>query len=174
MNNEHIFPFKKILIVGCGGAGKSTLAAELGRRFGLPVINLDKIWWLPNWQTRSERDFDDLLQAELQKPVWIIEGNYFRTFATRLVYADLCIFLDYPTDLCIKSVYERVQKYRGRSRPDMTDGCPEQVDPEFEQWILSYEKDVKPKMLGLLANSSIPYEIFNSREQADEWLKKWS
>lgn len=136
----------------------------------MPVVHLDKLWWLPDWQTRNENEFDELLLRELSAPSWIIEGNFVRTFALRLEYADFCIFLDYPIELCLKSVYERAEKYRGQSRPDITDGCIEHVDAEFEQWIRNYGKDVKPNMLSILEKSKVPYIVFKSREQADEWL----
>ena len=38
------FPYHKVLIVGCGGAGKSTLARAMGERFGLPIVHLDRLW----------------------------------------------------------------------------------------------------------------------------------
>ena len=38
---------QRILIIGCGGAGKSTLARALGEKTGLPVVHLDQIWWAP-------------------------------------------------------------------------------------------------------------------------------
>ena len=108
--------FKKILIVGCGGAGKSTLAVEMGNKFKLPVVHLDKLYWLPNWEIRPSEEFDSLLEDQLKKDEWIVDGNYDRTFELRLRYADLCIFLDYDTQLCIQSVIERVEKYKGTSR----------------------------------------------------------
>ncbi|MCB9821876.1 hypothetical protein H6801_00670 [Candidatus Nomurabacteria bacterium] len=39
MNN-----YNKILIIGCPGTGKSTLARKLGDITKLPVIHLDKFW----------------------------------------------------------------------------------------------------------------------------------
>ena len=41
---------ERILIIGCGGAGKSTLARRLGEKTGLPVVHLDKLYWRPGWQ----------------------------------------------------------------------------------------------------------------------------
>lgn len=81
--------FKKILIVGCGGAGKSTLAVEMGNKFKLPVVHLDKLYWLPNWEIRPSEEFDSLLEDQLKKDEWIVDGNYDRTFELRLRYADL-------------------------------------------------------------------------------------
>jgi len=57
--------FRRILVLGCGGAGKSTLAVELGRVAGLPVVHLDRLFWLPGWEHRSRSDFDFLLADEL-------------------------------------------------------------------------------------------------------------
>lgn len=36
---------KKIIIIGSGGAGKSTLAKQLGEKLELPVIHLDALFW---------------------------------------------------------------------------------------------------------------------------------
>ncbi|MDE7405914.1 MAG: hypothetical protein K2M89_03455 [Clostridiales bacterium] len=167
------FPYRKVLIVGCGGAGKSTLALEMGKRFGLPIVHLDKLWWLPDWQTRSEQEFDIILAAELAKNDWIIEGNFFRTFKTRLSAADFCIFLDYDTELCIQSVYARAEKYKGTTRPDMTDGCIEHVDDQFKNWITSFKEKVRPSMLSELKNGSTPYIVFRTREETASWLDKF-
>lgn len=167
------FPYRRVVIVGCGGAGKSTLAVEMGERFGLEVVNLDKLWWLPNWQNRSEQDFDELLFSNLKKDNWIIEGNYARTFEMRLKYADFCLFLDYDTELCMQSVYERAEKYKDTTRPDMTEGCVEYVSDEFKDWIVSFKENVRPSMLEILLNGSTPYIIFQTRDAASHWLAEY-
>lgn len=164
------FKYNKILIIGCGGAGKSTLACIMGEKFNLPVVHLDKLHWLPNWIERPTEQFDKLLLNELLKPQWIIDGNFNSSLDLRLKYADLCIFLDYDTDLCLKSVQERVEKYKGKTRPDMTEGCLEQVDDEFVEWINNYKQNVRPQSLQLVKNSKVDFLIFTIREQTDKWL----
>lgn len=164
------FPYKRVLIVGCGGAGKSTLAIEMSRIFSLPVVHLDKIGWLPNWQSRAADEFDALLDIELNKSSWIIDGNYRRTFSHRLKFADFCIFLDYSKEICINSVHERRSKYSGTTRPDMTADCEEIIDDEFIEWINSYKKTIRPKMIKSLKKSSVPYKIFTTREETTKWL----
>ena len=52
----------------------------------------------------------------------------------------------------------------------MTEGCPEQADPEFVEWIRSFDNNVKPKMIDTMKSSGVPYKIFLTREQAEEWL----
>jgi adenylate kinase family enzyme len=38
---------KRVVILGPGASGKSTLAIHLGEITGLPVIELDKLFWRP-------------------------------------------------------------------------------------------------------------------------------
>lgn len=40
---------KKVLIIGSGGAGKSTLSQKLGAKLAIPVIHLDMHFWKPGW-----------------------------------------------------------------------------------------------------------------------------
>ena len=55
-----MFPYNRVIIVGNSGSGKSTLAREMGERLGLPVVHLDKLFWLPNWIESSAADVDKL------------------------------------------------------------------------------------------------------------------
>lgn len=167
------FPYRKILIVGCGGAGKSTFARKIGTKFTLPVVHLDRLWWLPNWVNRSKEEFDEMLQNELKKPAWIMDGNFFRTFKLRLKYADFCIFLDFDTETCLKNVYARAEEFRGKTRPDMTDGCIERIDEEFEQWIRNYQTQTRPAMLEILGGSDVPHIVFKTREDTENWLNQF-
>ena len=42
--------YNRISIVGGSGTGKSTLAKMLSQKFNLPVVHLDSINYLPNWE----------------------------------------------------------------------------------------------------------------------------
>ncbi|MCI8499036.1 MAG: hypothetical protein HFE28_00285 [Clostridia bacterium] len=164
------FPYKRVLVVGCGGAGKSTLARVMGERFSLPVVHLDKLWWLSGWVEREREEFDTLLQAELEKPQWVIDGNFARTFARRLQFCDAVVFLDLPAEVCLKSIYARVEEYRGKTRPDMTEGCPEQADGEFCKWVENFNLTVRGDMLAAMQSCGKDYFVFPSREEAYAWL----
>jgi len=130
----------RIMIIGCGGAGKSTLARKLGEKLSIPVVHLDKLWWKPGW-IESERDaFDCALAAELEKPRWIMDGNFSRTLRMRLERCDTVIYLDFPRITCILSVLIRVLSNWGKTRPDMTPGCNERFDFEFLKWIWNYNR----------------------------------
>lgn len=44
----------KIAVIGYSGSGKSTLAGVLGERYDIPVLHLDRVHFLPDWQERED------------------------------------------------------------------------------------------------------------------------
>jgi adenylate kinase family enzyme len=58
---------KRIIIIGSGGAGKSTLAKRLGEISNLPVLHLDKLYWQPNWQEPNKTDWENKVSELLKK-----------------------------------------------------------------------------------------------------------
>ena len=144
-NNSRESGMKRILVIGCGGAGKSTLAKQLGETLSLPVHHLDKLWWKPGWVEESVERFDAELAKILKQDRWIIDGNYNRTLPERLKYADTVIFLDYSPWICLMRALKRIFRWHGRVRPDMGAGCPERLDLEFLRYIWTYNRRMRPR-----------------------------
>ena len=142
---------QRIMIIGCGGAGKSTLARQLGEKLGLPVVHLDQIWWAPgNWQHMEKGEFDAKLMEEMQKPQWILDGNFNRTIEMRLQECDTVIYLDLPRVTCLLSWIKRVIYNWGHARADMAPGCKEWFDPEMAGWIWNFNKKNRERYYCLL------------------------
>ena len=40
---------QRVLVIGCAGAGKSTLARQLSVALNLPLIGLDRAYWRSGW-----------------------------------------------------------------------------------------------------------------------------
>ena len=128
---------KRVLIIGCPGAGKSTFARALRYRTGLPLFYLDRIWHRPDGTSLSHADFDARLSEILCRDCWIIDGNYSGLcLEERLEQADHIAFLNFPRLRCLWRAWRRSPRYRGRPRADMAEGCPEKLDLEFVLWIL--------------------------------------
>lgn len=141
---------ERIMIIGCGGAGKSTLARQLGEKLDLPVVHLDKLFWKPNWVQVSQEEFDALHQAELAKERWIIDGNFNRTIDQRIERCDTVIYMDFSRFACLWGVVKRVLTTYGTVRPDMGEGCPERIDFEFLKWVWNFNKNKRERYYRLL------------------------
>ena len=142
---------ERIMIIGCGGAGKSTLARQLGEKTGIPVVHLDQIWWSPgNWQHLSREEFDRRLMTEVEKPRWILDGNFNRTLELRLEKCDTVVYLDSNRWVCLKNWIGRVIKNWGHARADMAEGCNEWFDPEMVRWLWRFNRDNRKRYYELL------------------------
>ena len=160
---------KRIMIIGCGGAGKSTLARKLGEKTGLPVVHLDRIFWSPgNWVHMEKDEFDAALELEMGKDRWIIDGNYQRTLETRVAAADMVILLDLPTDVCMEGVKSRI----GTKRPDLP-WVEDELDTEFEQYVLDFQTNKMPGIYSILDKYHTEKQIcvLNSRSEIDNFMK---
>ena len=141
---------KRVIIIGCGGAGKSTLARKLGEKTGLPVVHLDKLFWRPGWQSISQEEFDIRHRQALAEDAWIIDGNFNRTMAERVVRCDTIIYLDFSRTACLFGVLKRILTTYGTVRPDMGEGCPERIDFEFLKWVWNFNKKNRERNYTLL------------------------
>ena len=164
---------ERIIIIGCGSSGKSTLARQLGEKLNLPVIHLDQIWWAPgNWQHLEREEFDRRLMQELEKPRWIMDGNFNRTIEARLEQCDTVIYLDMNRLVCLKSWLGRVIQNWGHARPDMAEGCKEWIDLEFAAWIWNFNKNNQKRYYELLAQQKEKKVlIFKNRRQVAKFLE---
>jgi adenylate kinase family enzyme len=99
---------QRIFALGCAGAGKTTLARQLGERTGRPVICLDAIW-RPDWGPDEVERFRAIMAEAHAGEAWISDGNFaLATFDTRLARADLVVWLDRPSLACAWRAIGRV------------------------------------------------------------------
>ena len=163
---------ERILIIGCGGAGKSTLARQLGEKLSLPVVHLDRLYWKPGWVQESREEFDRKLAQELDKGRWILDGNFNRTMPQRMAKCDTVIYLDFPRVTCLLGVMKRILTTYGKVRPDMGDGCPERFDLEFLQWVWNYNKNNREQIYRLLDGANHAQKIIlKNRYTVKQFLK---
>lgn len=86
----------RINVIGTSGAGKTTLAARLGDRLGVPHIELDALNWGQNWTERPDADFRRDLADFMAQDAWVLCGNYSRVRPMLLERANTFVWLDYP------------------------------------------------------------------------------
>ena len=158
---------KKIIVIGCPGAGKSTFARALQQKTNIPLHHLDMMFWNKDKTTVPKSVFLDRLSAVLKTDEWIIDGNYGSTLELRLAACDTAVFLDYPLEICLNGIKER----QGKPRADMP-WIETEEDAEFIEFIKSYNEQQKPKVLELFKKYKDKNVIvFTSREQANTFLE---
>ena len=164
---------RRILVIGSGGAGKSTLARRIGDRLGLPVAHLDALYWRPGWTPMAEGDFDREVTRLIAAEAWVLDGNYSRTLDLRIPAADTIIFLDLPRLLCLWRILKRRIRFHRRSRPDMPAGCPEQISWEFIDWVWNYPGRQRSRVLDRLRAVAGDKRIFilESRSDVDRFVE---
>ncbi|WP_273752643.1 AAA family ATPase [Leuconostoc mesenteroides] len=150
---------KRVLLIGSGGAGKSTLARKMSKQLNITAFHLDKLLWKPNWQMTPKPE-----QA-------IIVNNLVRQ-DIRVAAADTIVFLDRSRFVCIYQVSKRLLQYRGTSRPDMQDDCPEKIDWDFLKWIWQFPNKQKVIIMNMFEtiDQSKNIVILKNKKQIEKFF----
>ncbi len=157
---------KKVIIIGCCGSGKSTFARYLHACTGIPLYHLDQLNWNVDKTTVEKTVFLERVRDVIQKDSWIIDGNYGSSIEIRMQACDTVFFLDYPVDICIQGIYDRV----GKVRTDMP-WIEDEVDEDLIEFVKNYEKEDRPEILNLLSKyKEKDIHIFHTREDAKTYL----
>lgn len=164
----------KIAVIGYSGAGKSTLARALGERYGIPVLHMDQVYWAPGWQERDRTEARHMVHEFMEQTEWVIDGNYTKfEYQRRLDEADTIVFLNFSRLACFFRAWMRFAHYRGHTRLDMSEGCPEKLDLEFMWWIL-WKGRTKSKREGywsILAQYPNKTVVLKSQKDIDRYME---
>ena len=86
---------QRMNIVGTSGSGKSTFSRALAKQLAYPYVEMDRLFWRPNWQQSSDEDFFAAITQHLAGECWVLDGNYNRSVAVKWARVDTVIWLDY-------------------------------------------------------------------------------
>lgn len=164
---------KRVVVIGSGGAGKSTFSRKLSEATGIEVIHLDGLYWKPNWQKTPAEEWERTVAGLVKRESWIMDGNFGGTREMRIRAADTVIFMDPPRRVCMYRVLKRAIKYRGKNRPDMAEGCNEKLDLEFLGWVWNYPKRSRKRFFEEM--SDFPEKrliVLRSDREAENFLRE--
>src|SRR3989344_8564302 len=157
---------KRILVLGSGGAGKSTISTELAKILNLPIIRLDEHYWRPDWTRPEHKELEEKIKNLIQKDEWIMDGNYQPTIELRLSRADTIIFMDTPRPVCLaRLIRRRIAKPNTVVAP----GCVERLDYKFMSYVWNYRKTHRSKILEILEKFKNEKQIIIIRSETEMW-----
>lgn len=86
----------RINVVGTSGSGKSTFSCRLAEIKGVPYVEMDQLFWKPDWQESSDEEFFARLQNATAADRWVLDGNYHRTRSMKWNRSQVVVYLDLP------------------------------------------------------------------------------
>jgi adenylate kinase family enzyme len=137
--NPKLVVMKRVVILGPGASGKSTLAVRLGEITGLSVIEMDKVFWRPGLVATPRDQWVKIQQTLVAENGWIMDGDLGPDDAVevRLRAADTIIFLDFSLVRC---AWRAVWRSRERAG--------------FWLWLLRYRRQSRPFLMKAIPNQA--------------------
>lgn len=143
---------QRVLVVGIPGGGKTTLAKTLAEKTGLPLIELDQVFWRPGWKVTPREEWRAKLTQMVAEPRWIMAGHYGNSLDVRLPRADTVIICDRNRITATRRAATRMLWSYGRVRSDMAAGCAERFEADFFRYIWSFNDRERPRLIQALAD----------------------
>src|SRR5262249_17001106 len=139
---------KRVVILGRGAAGKSTLALRLGKITGLPVIELDKIFWRPGLIATPRDEWVEAQQVLAGQERWIMDGDLgpYDALEAGVRAADTIILLDFSLPRCAWRALRRSR---------------EGVD--FWRWVFAYRRQYRPVLMETIARHAAGADLHTLR-----------
>jgi adenylate kinase family enzyme len=135
---------QRVVILGRGASGKSTLARRLGGITRLPVIELDTIFWRAGLAATPPHEWTVIQEKLAAEDRWIMDGDLgpYDAVQVRLRRADTVIFLDFSLACCAWRAI-----LRSRERLD------------FWRWLLAYRRRSRPLLMHAIAHCAPNAEV---------------
>ena len=89
---------RRIVVYGPTCSGKSTVASHIAQCIEVPHIELDAVFWAPQWVEKPLEEFRAEVSTLLSRCVdgWVCDGNYSRVRDLILPLADTVVWLRPP------------------------------------------------------------------------------
>jgi adenylate kinase family enzyme len=175
------FPHRRVNVIGTTSTGKSTLAAELARRWGVNYVELDALYWEPNWIIAPLEVFRERVEAATRGDGWVADGNYRQARDILWARVEAILWLDYGFWVTLGRLVRRTWD-RIFAQEELWNGNHENIwnqikfwseDSLFHWFFKSYwrRKREVPAWFEKPEYAHLTVIRFRSPREAEAWLK---
>jgi adenylate kinase family enzyme len=167
-------PRRLALISRASGNGKTTLGRELARRLDVPFVELDALVHGPGWAETPDAELRARLAPVLERPGWVIDGNYARKLGdTVLGAADLVVWLDLPIRVWLPRLARRTWR-RWRVREELWNGNRESLRTALWGWdslfLYALRSHVRRRRTGAARLAGLPVVRLRTVAEVDAFM----
>ena len=173
---------RRVVVGGETSAGKTTFSRALAARLDLPLIELDALFWGPNWSKPAPEDFRARVAERVAGDAWVIDGNYSATRDLVWARADTFIWLDPPFRVLLWRLFQRTNR-RIRSREELWAGSGNRErfrsaylskDSLYVWLVRAYRRHQRawPQALGRPEYAHLRVHRFRSPRDAQRWFER--
>ena len=170
---------QRISIIGTSGSGKTTLAKQISQHLAIPHIELDYLYWEPNWIEASKNVFQQRVEKSLTGDSWIVDGNYSKVRNYVWSQADTVVWLDYSLSVLMNQILRRTYK-RVTTQQEVCNGNRETWKTTFSHesiilWVLrTYKRRRKeyPALFQQPEYNHLQIVHLRSPQATQDWLEQ--
>ncbi len=171
----------RVNIVGTSGSGKTTFGRQLAEILIVPFIELDAIYWGPDWTYLEDKDLFLALSKALEGEHWVLDGNYSRTTPIKWHRVQAVVWLDFNFP---RTLYQAVTRavHRLGTKVELWPGTGnrETLRKLFSKesivlWTITSYCRKRRKLLAAMQSEEFQHIRFHqlrSPHQAEEFLKQ--
>ena len=86
---------ERVIVIGTSCAGKTTLARGIAEVLDLPHMELDTMFWGPDWSECPTEEFREAVRKYAESDRWVVDGNHSKARDILLSRATDAIWLNY-------------------------------------------------------------------------------
>ena len=169
----------RVVVVGTSGCGKTAFSRVLSSQLGVPHIELDTLYWGPNWTAKPVDVFRAKISEAIAAPSWVCDGNYSSVRELTWARANTLVWLDYS----FRVVFYRAVAHtllRLVTREELFGGNQESLGLVFDRdwipwWVLRTFRKRRREYAALVRGSScghLDMLRFSKPREADAFLEK--
>ncbi|MCJ7717163.1 MAG: hypothetical protein MUO54_11680 [Anaerolineales bacterium] len=171
----------RINVIGTSGSGKTTYGKKLAETLSISFLELDAIFWGPEWGFPTDEVFFPRLSSALEGDNWVLDGNYSRTLPIKWERVQSVIWLDFTF---ARTLYQAVTRAIPRlfSQEELWPGTGNRESikmllsrDSIVLWTIKTYRRRRTKILGYMKEekfSQIRFHRLGSPREAEDFLQK--